>query len=224
MAKINIKYPRTFHLPYSLGATSDDKRLSGNWFDAYAGREIVITEKLDGENTALTRNDCFARSHSVATRSAWTQNLWGSNGLIWKIKDLIGVEESIYGENLYGVHSIYYDRLPCYWFMFAANNGEYWYSWNEIEELSEILGVRTVPVLWKGIVNSEEQLKDLVTKFASQPSAFGKTREGCVVRNSCGFLLDCFCYNVCKFVRANHVQTDEHWTKNWKKATLINNI
>lgn len=25
---------------------------------------------------------------------------------------------------------------------------------------------------------------------------------------------------VCKFVRANHVQTDEHWTKNWRKAEL----
>ena len=26
---------------------------------------------------------------------------------------------------------------------------------------------------------------------------------------------------VCKYVRANHVQTDEHWQKNWKKAELI---
>ena len=31
-----------------------------------------------------------------------------------------------------------------------------------------------------------------------------------------------FPYYVCKWVRPNHVQTDEHWTKNWKKAELYN--
>ena len=44
-----MKYPRTYHLPYSPGATNDDKKLSGNWFENYKGREIVITAKLDGE-------------------------------------------------------------------------------------------------------------------------------------------------------------------------------
>lgn len=39
------------------------------------------------------------------------------------------------------------DRLPSYFFMFAARNNERWYSWKEIEELSSILGIPHVPVL-----------------------------------------------------------------------------
>ena len=34
MEDINTKYPRTYHLPWSPGATSDDKKLSPDWFSA----------------------------------------------------------------------------------------------------------------------------------------------------------------------------------------------
>ena len=47
MIPTNTKYPRTYHLPWSPGTTSDDKKLSGDWFDMYKGKEIIITEKLD---------------------------------------------------------------------------------------------------------------------------------------------------------------------------------
>ena len=35
-----MKYPRTYHLPYSPGATKDDKKLQTVWFDYYKGKEI----------------------------------------------------------------------------------------------------------------------------------------------------------------------------------------
>ena len=35
------------------------------------------------------------------------------------------------------------------------------------------------------------------------------------------FNIDNFSNLVFKYVRNGHVQSDEHWTKNWKKATLI---
>ena len=56
-----MKYPRTYHLPWSPGTTADDKKLSGDWFDMYKGKEIVITEKLDGENTAINHFDKFKK-------------------------------------------------------------------------------------------------------------------------------------------------------------------
>ena len=37
-----MKYPRTYHLPYSPGATKDDKKLQDGWFSNYVGEEIVI--------------------------------------------------------------------------------------------------------------------------------------------------------------------------------------
>ena len=48
-----MKYPRTYHLPYSPGATKDDKKLQDGWFSSYIGQEIVITAKLDGENIPI---------------------------------------------------------------------------------------------------------------------------------------------------------------------------
>ena len=90
---INTKYPRTYHLPWSPGATSDDKKLSPDWFsaDGWAGKEIVITEKLDGENTAFQNGDVFSRSHSVPTRSPWSRNLWDGefkNGVYFENKNV----------------------------------------------------------------------------------------------------------------------------------------
>ena len=54
------KYPRTPHLPWSPGLSSDDTRLGQA--RQFAGREVVVTEKLDGENTTLDRRGLHARS------------------------------------------------------------------------------------------------------------------------------------------------------------------
>lgn len=218
----NIKYPRTYHLPYSPGSTKDDKKLQGDWFTYFDGKEIVITEKLDGENTAMTEFDVYARSHGAPTRSPWSINLWNPNGgLFWEIKQYIGRDETIYGENLYGEHSIHYDKLKSYWHMFAVNNGVNWYSWDDVETMAKIMNVPTAPVLWRGVVTSENELKTLVDYYVIQPSVYGPTREGVVIRVADEFPIDDFSHKVCKWVRPNHVQTDEHWTKNWKKAKLI---
>ena len=156
METYNPKYPRTYHLPWSPGATSDDKKLSGDWFKNYEKREIVITEKLDGENTAITNLDCYARSHSSPTRSPWSRNLWDDkNGILWKVRSKIGENETVYGENLYGEHSIHYDKLTAFWHIFAVNDGKDWYSWDDVCTVASILNQPHVPELWRGYVGSE---------------------------------------------------------------------
>ena len=216
-----MKYPRTYHLPYSPGTTSDDKKLSDDWFSIYQGKDIVITEKLDGENLAINHFDCFARSHSSPTRSPWSRNIWEKDGILWKIKDNLSENETIYGENLFGEYSIHYDKLTSYWHMFAANNERYWYSWNDVKLMAEFLVQPTVPELFRGVVSDEEELERLVLYYVNQPSVYGKDREGVVVRIADEFPIDEFSSNVCKWVRPNHVTTNEHWTKNWTKAELI---
>lgn len=221
MEPINTKYPRTYHLPWSPGTTSDDRKLSGNWFDAYRGKEIVISEKCDGENLAINHYDCFARSHGAPTRSPWSRNIWDKDGLLWQVKDKIGETETVYGENLFGEHSIHYDRLTAYWHIFAVTNGVVWYSWDDVKLVAEILKQPTVPELWRGVIESEDQLRVLVDKFVNEPSKYGEKREGVVIRIADEFPIDEFSTHVCKWVRPNHVQTDEHWTKNWKRAKLM---
>lgn len=222
-----MKYPRTYHVPFSPGATSDDKRLSEDDFlKHFAHKRLIFTEKLDGENSAITHFDCYARSHGAPTRSPWSINLWGDDGIMWRVKDSLGEDETIYGENLYGEHSIHYDRLTDYFHIFAANNGYMWYSWEDVELMGRILNLPTVPFLGTGYVTTVEELKDIIEAYMKEPSAYGDTKEGIVIRTADEFpvLVDgksVFHEHVCKYVRANHVQTDEHWTKNWKKAKLI---
>ena len=218
-----MKYPRTYHLPYSPGATKDDKKLQDDWFKYYQGKEIVITEKLDGENIHMNQKDCYARSDGAPTRSPWSRNIWDpQEGLYWRIKTLIGSNETLFGENLYGEHSIHYDKLPSYFHLFAVSTESVWESWQSVKLFGTILGVKTVPELWRGVVADENSLKTLVDFYTKEPSIYGDTREGVVIRITDSFPLDDFKHYVCKWVRPNHVQTDEHWTKNWKKAELYN--
>lgn len=219
-----MKYPRTYHLPYSPGATKDDKKLQDDWFKYFQGKEIVITEKLDGENIHMNQKDCYARSDGAPTRSPWSRNIWDpQEGLYWRIKTLIGSNETLFGENLYGEHSIHYNKLPSYFHLFAVSTESVWESWQSVKLFGAILGVKTVPELWRGVVYNEKQLEELVNRFVKEPSVYGDTREGVVVRLISSFPFDDFKHCVCKWVRPNHVQTDEHWTKNWVKAKLINN-
>ncbi len=48
---MRVSYPRTPHLPWSPGVAADDVRVAD--LSGLARREVVVTEKLDGENTTL---------------------------------------------------------------------------------------------------------------------------------------------------------------------------
>jgi hypothetical protein len=218
-----MKYPRTYHVPFSPGATKDDKKLKDGWFEYYRGKEIVFTEKLDGENSCLCQKGVFARSYGAETRSPWSINLWGDNGLYWKVKGLIDDDLLIFGENLYGEHSIHYEKLRDYFHVFACYNEttDKWWSWDDVKFVSKVLDVPHVPTLWRGIAESEDQIRELIIQTMNMPSAYGNTKEGVVIRLANEFDGEDFPNYVCKYVRANHVQTDEHWTRNWKKAELI---
>jgi len=45
-------------------------------------------------------------------------------------------------------------------------------------------------------------------------------KEGVVCRLANSFPNDMFYNSILKYVRKNHVQTDSHWNKNWKRALL----
>lgn len=204
-----MKYPRTYHLPWSPGATRDDRIQSdiSNFID----EQIVITEKLDGSNVTLTQDNVFARSHSGPPDHPSFDPL---KALHASKKHLIkeyfpGVE--IFGEWCYAKHSIYYTELPSYLLCFAIRIGGVWLKWRKVERYCEALDLKTVPVLYKGSVGSEKELKDIVEYLCEKPSECGGDREGVVVRVADDFTDDCFSTHLLKQVRKDHVQTDTHW-------------
>lgn len=104
---ISEKYGRTYHYPFSPGTTSDDRINHTYWEDIQRIKTLVHTEKLDGENNCLSQWGVFARSHAAPTTSPWTRQLRER----WElIKNDLGDIE-IFGENLYAIHSIEYQRL-----------------------------------------------------------------------------------------------------------------
>lgn len=205
------KYNRTLHLPWSKGATNDDKIAA--FVDDLLNVDIVLTEKMDGSNTSLEVGGCFARTHSGPPSHA---SFDGLKALHATIKHKIPEQYQLFGEWCYALHSITYQELPSYFLMFNVRRlspelNDLWLSWEEVELWAEEIGVATVPVLFKGQCASEKELKELVESLMIQPSHCGGIREGVVARIQKPFYDYNFSKCVMKCVRANHVQTSEHW-------------
>ena len=210
------KYGRTYHLPWSPGTTSDD-RISKS-VESLLGIDIVVTEKLDGENCGMTDGGVYARSHATFTTSAWSREVRTLHKQ--SIENSLGEGVFLFGENMEGIHSIEYLNLTSYFYIFGVRDNGIWIPWSKVEEYSYLLDLPTVPVLFKGKVETEKELKDLTEDLVSQPSALGGNREGIVVRNAGEFSNEDFGANVMKWVRKGHVTTGEHWTRNWVKAKI----
>ena len=202
------KYPRTYHFPFSEGATSDDKILKDTTI--FDGKQIVITEKMDGENTSIYNGYFHARSldskHQVY--HSWLAQF--VSGMSYNIPN----GYRICGEYLYAKHSIGYDNLKSYFYGFSVWKGTKCLSWKDTMEWFEMLDIVSVPVLYEGIFN-----EDVVKQIAKETVARGG--EGIVVRLADSFIYEDFSSSVAKFVRKNHVQTDKHWsTSEIKKNNL----
>ena len=129
----------------------------------------------------------------------------------------------LYGEDIYGVHSIEYDPVPedrtFYAFALRLKDGSFG-SFHEMTEYATTHAIPVVPVLFEGTFDSVQQVRDLVSDAHAQPSALGGEREGVVLRLAAGFPAAEFPRSVCKSVRVGHVQSDEHWSKRWRPCRI----
>jgi len=200
MSYIKSKYPRTPHLPWSQGASQDDHHLLGTGF--FYNKDVVVTVKMDGENTNLYRDDIHARSPNSGSHPSrdWVKNLHG------RIKHMIPYGYRICGENLYAKHSIHYKNLEDLFLVFAVYDpGQKCLGWGETEAWAYKLGLETVPVLYRGKFDADK------IKALYQEKYNGDDMEGYVVRLEGEFAYSAHRHSVAKFVRANHVKTSDHW-------------
>ena len=137
-----------------------------------------------------------------------------------------------FGENLYAIHSIEYQRLETHFYIFAVRCMDQWLSWEEVKFYAALFDLPTVPELKIEPVSglTPELLKQEIIDMSQDPSVFGScdpwtkvacTREGVVSRNIEEYPVSEFAHHVFKYVRKGHVKTDEHWTRNWKRAPLV---
>ena len=196
-----VKYPRTPHLPGSPGMAADEIGLDTT--AAFEGREIVVTAKLDGQSTTVYA-DGYMHARSLDSRShpsqAWIKNF--AQGFCY---ELPAGWRAVF-EDLYAQHSIRYEGLPGYAFLISLwNECNVCLSWDETEEWATLLGLQTVPVLYRGPWDEE------AVRGCWPRPVWAAEAEGYVVRLAGRYPYAAFRESTAKWVRAGHVTTDTHW-------------
>jgi len=197
-----IKYQKTLHLPNSLTVQSDDKMHKDTRH--MDGVECVVLLKMDGENTSLYPYPLGMHARSI--------NYGYHESRTWiklkhaEIQHLIPPKWRVCGENMFAEHSIKYNSLSSYFYIFSiwddANNA---LSWDDTMAWASKLGFPTVAVLYRGVF-SMKKIKEVVAGLDT------KTQEGIVVRPADQFHFNDFKKVVGKWVRNDHVQTNKHWS------------
>lgn len=208
------------NLPWSGSESSDDVW----WHDTkrFEGREVVITEKIDGECTTIYP-DGHVHARSIDTdrhpSRSWVKQLAGT------IAHDIPEGWRICGENVYAYHSVFYTNLPSYFLVFGIYDDQNnCVSWDDMWQLCELLGLYTVPVLYRGQWNEKfvrDELWDGVGTYPTYettdlhpkfPDTFSPcVAEGYVVRDAGMFHHGDFAEFCAKYVRPAHVKTSAHW-------------
>lgn len=206
----HVKYPRTYHLPWSPGVGKDDRIIDSADLDAFRGRDVVVTVKMDGENTTMYQDYIHARSLEYSPHPSRDR----VKALHAQLAHNIPPEWRVCGENLFAKHSIHYNNLSHFFQVFSVwDEMNVCLDWEETKVYSELLGLVTVPVLYQGPWDEK------LIRGIYQDNYAGDECEGYVVRPSGEFHYAQFRRVVGKYVRANHVHTHAFWMQ----QTIVEN-
>lgn len=206
------KYPRSWHLPYSEKSTSDDKKHACD--SHFIGKEVVVTIKMDGENTTIYNDYIHARSLNSIIDSEdrrWIDYLRKS-----KIEGNIPETYRICGENLFYKHTCYYNDLKSMFYVFSIWDNDTCLSWDDTKIWCGMIGLEIVPIIYEGIYD-----KDIIIEEFNKYINLNKNTEGFVVRLTGEFSISDFKYSVNKFVRKSFEIPDQHWRYSQKTMNSI---
>lgn len=167
MEDVIIKYPRTPHLQGSRLQPGDED-LSQRPFCDLAGRNVVLEEKIDGANSAVSFSvngelRLQSRGHFLTggyrERHYDLLKQWAAVQQD-KLYKVLGNRYIMYGEWMYAKHSIYYDLLPHYFMEFDVLDRETnkFLDTPSRYELLKNLSVCHVPILASGHFSSMDDI------------------------------------------------------------------
>lgn len=166
------KYPRTPHVEGSRLQPGDED-LSQIPFDAIRGRHLVIEEKCDGANSAVSFDAhgkllLQSRGHYLTggyrERHYNLMKQWASaHGD--KLFELLGTKYIMYGEWVYAKHTIFYDALPHYFLEFDILDREtgVFLDTPTRHEMLKNTSVVSVPVLGEGQYRTKDEMLKLLS-------------------------------------------------------------
>lgn len=166
-----LKYPRTPHLEGSRLQPGDED-LSQIRFSEIRGRHLVVEEKCDGANSAVS----FSKDGKLLLQSRGHYLTGGYRERHYNLmkqwanvhKDafyqVLGSRYIMYGEWMYAKHTVFYDALPHYFLEFDIFDRErgIFLDTPSRKKLTECMPVVSVPVLKEGRFNSREELLKLL--------------------------------------------------------------
>ena len=196
------KYPSTWHLPWSDNYKSTTDRVLKS-ADHFVGKRVVVTEKMDGENTTIYHTGkCHARSLDSGYHASRTD----VRRVAGEVAHTIPEGWRVCGENMFAKHSLFYNDLEALFLVFSVwDDTNHCLSWDETLKFCKERGLKTVPMLMVGPwAKGDEKIV-----FAG----WERQKEGYVIRLYDRFHFSDFDTALAKYVRKNHVQTSEHWLR-----------
>lgn len=166
------KYPRTRHLEGSRLQPGDED-LEQVPLSELRGRYCVVEEKLDGANAGLSlgpdgRLRLQSRGHFLqggARERHWDVLKQWASAHRPALERLLRGGRVLYGEWLYAKHTVFYDALPHYFLEFDLLEGDEFLSTvRRRAALVEAPFLRSVPVIWEGVVDAPGELPSLVAR------------------------------------------------------------
>ena len=165
------KYPRTPHLEGSRLQPGDED-LSQVPFSNIRGKSLVVEEKCDGANSAISfgeDGELLLQSRGHYLTGGYRErhyNLMKQWAMVHKdtFYRVLGSRYIMYGEWMYAKHTVYYDWLPHYFLEFDVYDRKerVFLDTPSRKELIKELPVVSVPVLGAGAYESREELLDLL--------------------------------------------------------------
>ncbi len=165
------KYPRTPHLETSR-LQEGDEDLCGVRFSELRGRPLVVEEKVDGQNAAVSFDDDDAlllqsrghylrggaREKSFEPFKRWARVHEAA------LREVLGRRYVVYGEWCFAKHTVFYDALPHYFLEFDVydREREVHLSTTARRLLLRDLPIVSVPVLAERAFSSLDELLALV--------------------------------------------------------------
>lgn len=207
-----VKYPRTWHLPWSHKVHRNDMQLDST--EQFHGKKVVVTAKMDGENTTMYNDYLHARSVDSANHPSrgWVKSIHAKMG--WNIPE----GWRVCGENMYAKHTVPYKSLEAYFLVFSIwNEKNECLSWEDTIEWTSLLGLTLTPVLYTGEWD-EKKIKTLCPEELN-----GDKCEGYVVRLFESFTYGDFRKSVAKYVKPEFADELRVGSSHWKYKAIIPN-
>lgn len=222
------EYPETQYLPYNINNINSKYIAHYNDYKCIFNSEVFVEEKIDGSNCGICYYDdnpiIRNRKHILNKGNIKNTPAKKQFSSIWnwfydnvnkfkRLKEYIS-DVSVYGEWMYALHSVVYDRLPDYFIaydLYEPRVNKY-LSPEISRRFLEKSGFDVVPLLYQGSVTPE-----LLDEFCNGNSAFSSNgkREGIYLKVSNGkYITHRF-----KMVRNGFSQR-----KNWNEKLVKNEI